>query len=382
MRPNHLATLLTLGVIRCVLAGAHLDAQPAPTRWSLDTRPLVTLDGEEPAAILETVTGATRLPDGTILVADHGDYALRIFNAAGAVLKRFGRKGSGPGEVRYLARMWRCGDSVYTYDIEEGHRLSVFTLTGQYVRTFRFGPPPGEATPFASACNRRGDFVHLGWEKRGDMKAGIFRSVVPVWTSRADSVTGRIIDSIPGSERWGLMTDNQFRGTRPLPLGKQPVLGIAGSTILVGSADRFLVRMVGQTGQPLGTLQRPSAPLAVTPSDVQYAIDLEVANSGENNRPRIQRAYAAMTFPKTLPAYTTIMVDANDLVWVRPYPRGAQSVVRWSVFDTKGALVAEVDLPTLLEVYEIGNDYVLGRYLDPAMETPQVRMYRLNRRAR
>jgi hypothetical protein len=31
-------------------------------------------------------------------------------------------------------------------------------------------------------------------------------------------------------------------------------------------------------------------------------------------------------------------------------------------------------------VYEIGRDYVLGRYIDPELEVPEVREYRLVRR--
>jgi hypothetical protein len=36
-------------------------------------------------------------------------------------------------------------------------------------------------------------------------------------------------------------------------------------------------------------------------------------------------------------------------------------------------------MPKHLEVYEIGRDYVLGRYLDPDESVPLVRMYRLTR---
>jgi hypothetical protein len=41
--------------------------------------------------------------------------------------------------------------------------------------------------------------------------------------------------------------------------------------------------------------------------------------------------------------------------------------------------VAEVQLPVDLEVYEIGLDYVLGRFLNAEESIPQVRMYRLRR---
>jgi hypothetical protein len=268
---------------------------------------------------------------------------------------------------------------VYTVDIGEGNRVSVFDADGHYARVFRFGVPPGQRTPYMSACNRHADFVHLGWEQQRDMKAGVFRSVVPVWTSRADSLVGRIVDSVPGSERWGLVRDNQLRGTRPLPLGRQPVLGIGQSKIYVGSAERFELRAVSRANQTTTIIQRAESPLAVTKSDVRDAMEREIGNRGESARKGVEDAYAEMTFPATLPAYTDLLVDSEDLIWVRHFPRGTESAARWSVFDSAGALRAEVEVPIYLEVLEIGAGYVLGRYLDPQTAVPQVRLYQLKR---
>jgi hypothetical protein len=122
--------------------------------------------------------------------------------------------------------------------------------------------------------------------------------------------------------------------------------------------------------------------MAVTRADIRDAIEREIANRGESSRKDVEAAYAEMSFPATLPAYTDLRVDTEDLVWVRSYPRGSPISVRWSVFDPKGTLIAEVDLPTHIEVFEIGADYVLGRFLDPAEAVPQVRLYHLKRQPR
>ena len=116
--------------------------------------------------------------------------------------------------------------------------------------------------------------------------------------------------------------------------------------------------------------------MPVTRNDVREAIEREIANRGESSRADVEAAYAEMTLPATLPAYTDLRVDSEDLVWVRSYPRGSPASVQWSVFDSKGRNVAVIALPTHLEVFEIGVDYVLGRYLDPAEAIPQVRLYR------
>jgi hypothetical protein len=176
-----------------------------------------------------------------------------------------------------------------------------------------------------------------------------------------------------------LVRDGRLRGTRPLPLGKQPVLGIGQAAIFVGSAEQFRIHALSKSGEKLGTLARREAPIAVTRADIRNAIEGEIANRGESARTDVESAYAEMALPSTLPAYTDLRVDAEDLVWVRAYPRGAPAAVRWSVFNTRGTLVAEIDVPTHLEVFEIGTDYVLGRYLDPAEAIPQVRLYQLTR---
>lgn len=184
-----LATFAALGTV--TLSSAR--AQQPPARWTLDAKPSITLglDDSDPAALLQKIVSATRLPDGAILVGDLGDFALKRFSANGRLERSFARSGSGPGEVRYLGRMLRCGNSVFTYDIAEGHRMSVFALDGRYVRTFRFRGPPGQQTPYSSACNAAGDFVHLGWGAAREIKPGTHRPRVPVWTSRDGRASSR-----------------------------------------------------------------------------------------------------------------------------------------------------------------------------------------------
>jgi hypothetical protein len=370
-------------VIAVVVARApHTAGGPdGIATWTLDARPTLILGADERDTTAEfgTVGSATRLADGSVLVGDRGEFALKLYSAAGAHLGSFARLGSGPGEIRYLWPMFRCGDSVYTGDIGEGHRYSVFTLRGKHVRTFHVPTPPEQSAPYRSACNDAGVFVHLGWEQRADMRGGIFRSSVPMWLSRADSGAVTLLDSVPGSERWGQVREERVVGTRPLPLGKEPVIGIGRTQVYVGSADRFEIRAFQLDGSPSVVLQRSEPPVAVTPAHVRDLIEREVADGGEARRAAIERGLGEIDLPSTLPAYTHLLVDSEDLVWVRPFPPRDSTTVRWSVFAPTGALVAEVAVPTFLEVFEIGSDYLLGRYFDPAEAVPHVRVYRLDR---
>ena len=149
----------------------------------------------------------------------------------------------------------------------------------------------------------------------------------------------------------------------------------------VGSADRFEIRAYDLSGRPVQALRRPGQPERVEKADIQSEIERAVAETGGTRRAAVEASYAALTFPTTLPAYTALVVDADDRVWVRAFARGAANAARWSVFDADGTLLAEVELPKALTVFEIGTDYVLGRYLDPDESIPLVRLYRLTRGA-
>ena len=366
-------------VLTLVLMSVATAAPAQPARWVVAPTPSIRLGGDETDTIatFAVVEGATRLPDGSILVGDRAaDFALKRFSAQGALLQRFARKGTGPGEIDYLARFSRCGDSIYTYDVES-YRQQVFTLDGRYVRLFRFGGPGN--TPYRTACNADVRFVHFGWETRGQMKGGIYRGPVPVWMSRADSAVGAVFDPIPGSERWGHVADQQLRGSRPLPLGKEPVIGIGLTRVYLGTADRFELGVFDFTGRRVATLRRDEPPQAVTSDDIRDYVELQIAERGDHRRASVEREFAAIEFPKTLPAYTALVVDSEDLAWVRHFPRGAGASVKWTVFSSTGAIVAEVEVPRHLEVNEIGREYLLGRWFDPDDAIPEVRLYALRR---
>lgn len=361
------------------------DPSPgAQARWRVSERPVLILGAAESdtSQLFEVVAGATRLPDGKILVGDRDEYSLYLFAPDGRRLRSFGRKGGGPGELDYLARLWRCGDSVVTYDIA-GHRASVFDLDGRFVRMFRFGSPEtGAGVPYGSACNRRGLFVHLGW---GDMRPTTpnnYRPLVAYWTGRADSSVLRPLGRWPGSERRVHVIDGQIVGSGPLQFGRQPEVAIGSDRIYLGIAERYEILVFSTAGDSLQPIRKPRPPVPVTAADTRVELQRRLATARPDRRKAIEADHASYPYPKVLPPYAALRVDAEDHLWVQDYPRSASATVLWSVFNPAGTQVAEVVLPRDLEVFEIGTDYVLGRYVDPDEAIPQVRIYRLERRKR
>ncbi|MCC6928411.1 MAG: hypothetical protein IT359_05390 [Gemmatimonadaceae bacterium] len=355
----------------------------SPARWTVAPNPTVTIGGAaaDTTDLLTAAVGATRLPDGRILVGDNADFSLRLFTASGRFLRAYGRKGNGPGEIGQLGALLRCGDSLVTFDLD-GDRASVFSPDGRYVRSFRFDAPGASRSPYQSRCNSNGFFAHFGWEPESDTKTGVYRPLVPFWLSGTNPAVRRVFGRFAGSERYGSVATNGVFGSRPLPLGKQPVVAVGTNRVYLGTGDRYEILVFDFSGKQLAPIRKGGVDLETTSDDIRYAKEREIANSGPRARASVERDYSAMPLPKTVPAYAGLVVDADGHLWVQDYPRGRATTVSWSVFAPDGRLVAEIPLPVHLEVYEIGRDYVLGRFLDPDESVPQIRLYRLNRSMR
>jgi hypothetical protein len=120
-----------------LLAGAlgpavRIEAQAAPT-WSVNPQPVTAIglvDGPVDQE-LAGVSGARRLRDGRVVIANGKPLELRMYDAHGTLLRRIGRTGDGPGEFRgRLDLLPAGGDSLLVYD-QGSQRLSLFGLDGK-----------------------------------------------------------------------------------------------------------------------------------------------------------------------------------------------------------------------------------------------------------
>lgn len=379
MRTFHLAVLFGAGLP--VVAIAPMQSADAQARAiSVSGSPTIVIGDNEKdeSTIFGVVIGATKLPDGRILVADRGDYALRTFSSQGKLLKSYAPKGSGPGEIRYAAEFFRCGSSVFVRDIENGNRVAEYSLDLTYKRMVAFKSVV-TTVPYKSECNAAGKFLHYDWERRNLIKGGVFRTHVPFWFSDADDLPPKPFGEFPGSERWGQVQDKKVVGSGPLPFGKQTVIAIGSKVGYIGLGNSYEILVYDFAGKQTGVIRDASPLVPVTKADVAAEIELQGLNKTEAERKAIEREYAAMELPKTFPAYKALVVDAMDLLWVQDYPRLTSKTVRWSVFTSDGKLVSRVTLPSALQILEVGRDFLLARYLDTDVEIPQVRLYTLTR---
>lgn len=370
-----------IALLLTACGGESSSSSESAAKWTVDSVPTLSIgadEGDNLEAGFERLTGATRLPDGSVLVGDLGATPLRIFGADGAFVRTVAREGKGPGEITYLARLFRCGDAIISYDID-GRRLIRWTFDGTRVREFQFTVPDGQQIPYTSACNADGRFAHVGWGARRVLQAGYHRDTVPVWRADSAEAPPTMFDSVPSSERWGQTDEGRVVGTRPLPFAKQPLTGISGVRIYIATGDADGVRVYGLDGRRLPNILMASASTPVTPEDIRDLTEREVLEEGESSRGYVERELRSITFPETKSATSQLIVDANGLLWLRPSVAAGSTRAEWQVMDSAGKLLATLSLPAALEIFEIGTDYILGREIDLAAGVPLLKSYRLRR---
>jgi hypothetical protein len=354
---------------------------PESSGWRLAAEPSLDIgrtDGDSRYQLYKVV-GAFKLSDGRVVVANSGTRELRYYDAAGRFLSASGRKGGGPGEFKDI--LWiRCtrGDSLLVYDWR-ARRVSLFNPAGEFVRAFvpevltTTGGFPVVAGPFSDGT------LLLATETRfasGEVSDGTQRDSTIYYRLNTDGATIDTLGVFPGGESY-VKTEGENRMGGGLVFGKFGQAAVTGDGFYYGSADALEFGYYDLSGRlrRLVRLDRPN--LEVTQADIdRYVAErLETARD-KRQRELYQKIFADMPFPNQMPAYSEFIVDSKANIWVGEYRKPGDQQPRWLVFDRAGALLGTVETPPRFRIYQIGADFVLGRWSD-ALDVEHVQQYAL-----
>jgi hypothetical protein len=351
--------------------------EQATLPWRVAEAPTVVIGDAtaDSARQLHHPTSATRLSGGQIVIADRGDAALRFFDDRGTPIRTVGRPGAGPGEFRFLWWIRRLpGDSLAAYDATL-FRLSIYDSAGPFQRSQDLPGRPGLFWRQALNLFEGGDALVYGMAPGTMARAeGIRRSERPLFRWPPGATEYDSLGIIWVEEEYAARMGRQFLDI-PLPFGRTLDFVPWHDRLLVGWTDTWELKAVGDGGRVQALFRLSHAPLPVTGTDREAALEyLRTRSLKQEVRRTVTRVAPNLPMPNTMPAFgrwawervssddperPSLVVDADNNVWVLQYrPPGAPRA--WDVLRADGRWLGAVTLPDGLEPFEIGRDYVLG----------------------
>jgi len=341
---------------------------PPGTGWRLATEPTLTIGDESGDLnyVFQGVSQALRMDDGTIVVVDRLASQISLFDPTGVFIRNLGGRGEGPGEFQFLQDAWARGDTIRASDGRLS-RISVFDRGGNVLETIPVEVAPGMGsstalTQFADGAilvsNAPSGGVRLG---TGDVIEG------GVWTLSRHSPGGRFMNAISGlreSSRWE-------HGMQGLPPGVYLPFSVGIPAYASGQnhiyAGRGIEPGIGRWNLDgtLFRLIRWSAPERPVSDEDRRRFREANSVAPRYVEPTAWNRYLReIPFPERIPVYRRLLVDAERNLWAERYRAPWEDEPSWYVFDEQGAWLGEVAMSPGLHVFEIGTDYVLGRYRD------------------
>ena len=332
-------------------------------RITVDTTPTTEIlaTASDGTILLGNASGGTRLSDGTLVIADTADFVVRIFSVSGAPVRTFGAKGQGPSEFQAASMLAQCApDTVFLFDNRQG-RLMMFDPAGAFLQS-----TPLSSQPVVMACSHTGEFLRVGYALESFMPTA--QTAGTMYRFPVDLIIGqdttRLYDSLPGYD--------------PRPGGRMFGVAIAGHRAYIGLTDSAWVAGFDTAGRQVASFRISDDPSPSTQAYYEHAVnaffDQYPHGSGlDLFRPRL----LALPRPEHMPAWHALFGAPDGTLWTQ-ISSPDDSTTHLRATDSLGAVVGDVTLPFPMTIFEIGNDYILGKRENKAGEQ-RVDVYRMGR---
>ena len=350
--------------------------------WNLSYEPLLAIGGVEAAPEYEfhQIQDAARLSDGAIVVADQGfEEALRVFDRDGTLRNSFGHRGPGPGEFQRIASIERANADTLVIADDGQLRIAFLTHDGTEVRSLAYGRS-GSVPPGALQRHSDGRWVGIltGFAPREEPSSpGIYQIEAALVQMGATALETDTIGTFPGADIAYIDMGGEELVRGVVPFGRELRFAVADSGAYVGFGAQLSYELWSLEGRLIRSVRAIGPDLTLTDADFTRLRDaaLDALPEGED-RAVLNRYLSQLPRPPQRAAYAQMLADAEGNVWLGPYRSSAGANGPWHVFGSSGRYLGEIQIPAQLQPYEIGRDYVLGRWRDElGVET--IRLYEL-----
>lgn len=347
--------------------------------WRVGEAPAVSigaLEGDE-AYQLFAVEDATRLSDGRIAVANGGTSEIRFYSADGDHLESWGGVGEGPGEFSQwdpeAVSEWP-GDSIAAGAWWRG-QIMVFDADGNHARTATLGEgyfsflgllPGGEILAKPSILIGMNFGAGGSTLRRQDAE---FALVAPTGETHAS------LGTHPGDE-WFFSPSGS--AGRPHPFGRSVLATVWGPLAVVAANDSYELRAYDGNGRLATIVRRDHELRPPTRAELDAWFAGAYGDRPEEDQARLEALFEGMTLVDFFPAFSALQSDPLGYLWVQEYRFPEQTGNVWTVFNADGRVQGFVETPPDLEVFEVGEDYILGMTTDE-LGVERVQLWPLSR---
>lgn len=270
---------------------------------------------------------------GRLYVLDAQANQLRVFGADGRHVRSVGGQGAGPGEFRQPMGMTIAPDgAVWVVDPGNG-RFVVFDTGGALRSTVR----------------RASGLAMMPWPGRFDQQGRLWDvSMGPGGISgppallRVDPASGKVQPvNLPAFSPPHFSASNgPVSVSAPIPFSPELVWTLdAEGRVWSGVSDRYRLRLHEPSGDTVRVVERAAAPVPVDASERDSLPARLKWFTDQGGRIDLSRV------PRHKPAFTSVMVDDQGWLWVRPALPAAERNAAFDVFDPEGRYQGRVALP-------------------------------------
>ena len=329
--------------------------------WTTSGNPRLQLGNipGDPDHQLYRVAHSHRLRDGTIAVANTGLGDVRIYGSDGQFLRTLTMPQTGAAQARPVLVAELGSDSLLV--VGQSGWLATFDGAGALARSSSLASPGADVEPGLEPLGTFDDgTVVVSAPLPDDPDAtGVGRTGVRLLRYAPD---GRLLGSIGDFEDRAVL----FAERGAYIFGQAAHIAVADSTIWYGESERYEVREIAPDGRTLRIVRLDRPGKEVTPTDISTYISAVSRQVRETPREQSMGVtIEASVYADTVPAFDQILADEEGRIWVRNYQWfNLGSGYRWTVFDADGRFLGDVRTPHLLEIHQIGKDFLLGRMAD------------------
>jgi len=276
-------------------------------------------------------------PDGSVFVANNRDHNVSMFGPDGALLKTFGKRGQGPGDLTHPGNL-SILDGAYLVVGEylSVRRISLFKLDGTFHAVHKTGGPP--ASPVALSGGKIANVGLTGTlEPRGD-------GFVDVNTNRV-----MVLDTATGRERQVALIKTSMNTPKD---GEVKIARSAEGDLLVGHTIRPEIEVYSPDGVKKGVIKLAIDPLPVT-KKIAEAHQITASIGGK---------LVFMPLGDYLPYYCDFTVDAEGNILVFKMGEDPKTgPIVFQVYTPAGQFLCETELDR--GAFDLPND----RFLRPRL---------------